>query len=203
MKLFTLVCAAVMVIGCSKGKDADKADTKGANATPAKTAAADTKKADAPKAKEAPKPAAAAAPAAPAAAPAADAVKDDGKVVTVALTGNDQMKYNLTEIKVAAGRTIKLNLTHVGKLAAAAMGHNFVLLKSGTDVAAFATKAVSAAATGYIPDSDKGSVLAHTKVIGGGESTSIEFPAPPAGTYDYICSFPGHYAIMRGKLIVQ
>ncbi len=141
---------------------------------------------------------------APAAAPkVADAVKDDGKVVTVNLTGNDAMKYNLTEINVPAGRTVKLTLKHVGKLAAAAMGHNFVLLKAGTDVTAFATKAASAAATGYIPASEAGSVLAKTKVIGGGQSDTIEFAAPAAGTYDYICTFPGHYAIMRGKLIVK
>jgi azurin len=40
-------------------------------------------------------------------------------------------------------------------------------------------------------------------MIGGGESTVIEFVAPEAGTYTYICSFPGHYAMMKGKLIVE
>ena len=188
MRLVIVCTLAVFSLACTKDKAATKADTK------AKPAA--EKKA------EAPKPAAEKPKAAPA-APAADAIKDDGKVVTVALTGNDQMKYNLSEIKVKAGRTIKLTLTHVGKMPAAAMGHNFILLKAGTDVAAFATKAVSAAATGYVPASEKGSVLAETKVVGGGESATIEFAAPPAGTYDYICSFPGHYAVMRGKLIVQ
>jgi azurin len=185
----TIVCAlALFALACTKSKAPEKAEKQAKPAV--------EKKAAAPKAAaEKPK-------AAPAAA-AADAVKDDGKVVTVALTGNDQMKYNLSEIKVKAGRTIKLTLTHVGKMPGAAMGHNFILLKAGTDVAGFATKAVSAAATGYVPASEKASVLAQTKVVGGGESASIEFPAPAVGTYDYICSFPGHYAVMRGKLIVQ
>ena len=116
MRLFVFVCTAVMVIGCSKGKEAEK---KALEAKPAKAAAAKAEKAAAPKVAEAPK---AAAPAPKPAAAPADAIKDDGKVVTVALTGNDQMKYNLTEIKVAAGRTVKVTLTHVGKLAAAAMG---------------------------------------------------------------------------------
>jgi azurin len=31
----------------------------------------------------------------------------------------------------------------------------------------------------------------------------IEFIAPEKGTYDYICSFPGHFAMMKGKLIVE
>ena len=136
-------------------------------------------------------------------APSNDAVKDDGKVVTVDLKGTDQMKYSLSEINVPAGRTVKLTLSHSGKLKANMMGHNFVLLKAGTDVAKFAQKAAVAKATGYLPPSEKGSVIANTKVIGGGESTSIEFSAPAPGTYDYICTFPGHYFIMKGKLIVK
>jgi len=39
--------------------------------------------------------------------------------------------------------------------------------------------------------------------VGGGESDTIEFEAPPEGEYDYICSFPGHYQQMQGKLVVS
>ncbi|MGD1893724.1 MAG: plastocyanin/azurin family copper-binding protein [Cyclobacteriaceae bacterium] len=46
-------------------------------------------------------------------------------------------------------------------------------------------------------------MIVHTKFIGGGESDTITFEAPSPGTYDYICSFPGHYALMQGKLIVE
>jgi len=187
MKFAIALMSLALFVGCGK-------------AEPPKEKAPETKaatKTAAPAAKPAPKPAP------KPAAPPADAVKDDGKVVTVALTGNDQMRFNLTEIKVAAGRTVKLTLTHVGKMPAAGMGHNFVLLKAGTDVQAFASKAIAAAATGYVPASEAGSVIASTKVIGGGESASIEFTAPAAGTYDFLCSFPGHYALMKGKFIVQ
>ena len=54
---------------------------------------------------------------------------------------------------------------------------------------------------GYIPEGDD--IIAHTKMIGGGESVEITFDAPAAGTYDYICPFPGHYGIMKGKFIVE
>ena len=186
MKIFSLLLGAVLILGCSGG---DKP-------TPAKTKPATTPT----KAKEASKPA-------PKPAPkkdvAKDAVKDDGSVVTVKLTGNDMMQYNLSEIKVKAGRTVKLTLTHVGTMEKAAMGHNFVLLKAGTDVAAFANKAMTATATDYIPASEKASVIAHTKTVGGGGSDTIEFAAPAPGTYDYFCSFPGHSSIMKGKLIVE
>ena len=121
-------------------------------------------------------------------------------VRTIILSSNDQMKFDKSEIRVKAGEKIKLTLKHTGKFPKNAMGHNFVLLAKGTDVAKFATAAMNAKATDYIPA--KGA-LAHTKMIGGGESTTIEFTVPAKGTYDFICSFPGHYAVMKGKFIVE
>lgn len=121
-------------------------------------------------------------------------------VRTIILNSNDQMKFDKTEIRVKAGEKIKLTLNHTGKLPKTAMGHNFVLLAKGTDIAKFATAAMDSKATQYIPA--KG-VLAHTKLIGGGESTTIEFTVPAKGVYDFICSFPGHYAMMKGKFIVE
>ena len=121
-------------------------------------------------------------------------------VRAIILTSNDQMKFDKTEIRAKAGEKIKLTLKHTGKFPKNAMGHNFVLLAKGTDVAKFATAAMNAKANDYIPA--KGA-LAHTKMIGGGESTTIEFTVPAKGTYDFICSFPGHYAVMKGKFIVE
>ena len=83
------------------------------------------------------------------------------------------------------------------------MGHNFVALKQGTDLNAFAQKAMTAKDNDYIPKSESASVIAHTKLIGGGESDTIEFTIAEKGTYDYICSFPGHFSMMKGKLIVE
>jgi azurin len=125
------------------------------------------------------------------------------KPVELILESTDAMQFTKKELKVKAGQTVKLTLKHTGKLAKAAMGHNFVLLAQGTDVAAFGQKAAQARDTEYIPKSEESKIIAHTKLIGGGESTSIEFKAPKKGTYTYICSFPGHYALMQGKLIVE
>jgi azurin len=143
------------------------------------------------------------APQAPPSEPTASTVVDDGQTVKIALSGSDQMQYSLSEIKVKAGRSVELTLTHSGKMPAAVMGHNFVLLHAGTDAAAFAREAMSAAATSYIPAAMQDAVLASTVVIGGGETTSVTFVAPAPGTYDYLCSFPGHASIMKGKLIVE
>lgn len=121
---------------------------------------------------------------------------------TVELTANDQMKYNLTEIRVKAGEEVTLTLKNIGTMPKESMGHNFLLLGGGTDVEAFAMKAMVAKDTEYVPAEMKSSVMASTKVVGPGESVTIKFTVP-AGTYDFICSFPGHYASMRGKLIAE
>ncbi|UJH91364.1 azurin [Antarcticibacterium sp. 1MA-6-2] len=126
----------------------------------------------------------------------------DSNVVEISLTANDQMQFGKNEIKVKAGQTVRLTLEHVGQMQENVMGHNFVLLKQGTNINEFGQAAAQAADNDYIPqNSDK--VIAHTEIIGGGETTTIEFTAPAAGTYDFICSFPGHYALMQGKFIVE
>lgn len=121
---------------------------------------------------------------------------------TLELEGNDQMQYNKTEFKVKAGEKVTLTLKHVGTIAKNAMGHNFVLLKPGTDLKAFDEKALTAKDTDYIPKSESASIIAHTKLLGGGESDTITFTVEK-GTYDFLCSFPGHASMMKGKLIAE
>lgn len=113
----------------------------------------------------------------------------------------DQMQFTKTELKAPAGPII-LTLKHTGKMDKAVMGHNLVILKPGTDITDFSIKSADAKATEFIPESEKSKVIAHTKLLGGGESDTIEFTLEK-GTYDYICSFPGHSSIMKGKLIVE
>lgn len=118
------------------------------------------------------------------------------------IESNDQMQYSLHELRAPAGK-ITLTLKHVGKMEKTVMGHNLVILTPGTDISDFTQKAVDAKDTDYIPASEKAKVIAHTKIIGGGESDTIEFTIDEKGTYDFICSFPGHVSIMKGKLIVE
>lgn len=125
----------------------------------------------------------------------------DATATVIELESNDKMQFNKAEIKVKAGQEVTLKLVHTGQMPKEAMGHNFVLLAQGTDLAEFAQEAMAAKETDYIPAGD--AVLAHTKVIGGGQSDEITFTAPAVGTYDFVCSFPGHYSIMKGKFIVE
>lgn len=127
----------------------------------------------------------------------------DQDVVEIRLNANDQMRFDKNEIRVKAGQTVRLTLEHVGQMPKNAMGHNFVLLEQGTDISEFGQAAAQSGTTEYIPEEYKDQVIANTRMLGGGESATIEFEAPEAGTYDFICSFPGHFALMQGKFIVE
>jgi len=118
---------------------------------------------------------------------------------TVELTANDQMKYDKIELHVKANEKVTLTLKNAGTMPKESMGHNFVLLKDGTDLASFAAEALSA--PDHIPVSNP-ALIAHTKLLGPGESDTIEFTVP-AGSYTYICSFPGHYMTMTGVLTAE
>ncbi len=127
-----------------------------------------------------------------------EAIAVDGKLE---ITSDDQMQYNKTVLKVKEGEEITLTLTHTGAFPKATMGHNLVILKQGVDIEAFTELSMDAVDTDYIPEGDD--IVAHTGLIGGGESSSVTFTAPEKGTYDFICTFPGHYGVMNGKFIVE
>lgn len=125
---------------------------------------------------------------------------------TIDLKADDAMKFDKTEVAVSSTcPTITINLTHVGKLPVTAMGHN-VVIAAGGDVQAVGTAGMSAGvAAEYVPANDA-RVIAHTKLVGGGESTTATFPGSAlkaGGDYAFFCSFPGHWAVMKGKLTVQ
>lgn len=135
--------------------------------------------------------------------PAATNEASDDAVANITITGNDQMKFDKDEIRVKAGQKVKLTLKHVGSMDKTVMGHNWTLLTKDADMAKVGQAAAEAADTDYIPAQYKDQIIVHTKMLGGGESDTIEFTAPEAGTYTFMCTFPGHYALMHGKLIVE
>ena len=114
------------------------------------------------------------------------------------------MTYSTKEVKVAGDCTeLKLTLKHVGKMPVSAMGHNLVLTKTEDFKAVAKAGGKTTAADNYVPKDDA-RVLAHTKLIGGGESDTITIPMDKfqkGGDYTFFCSFPGHWSVMKGKLI--
>ena len=127
------------------------------------------------------------------------------QVKSVNIEGLDKMRYSVEQITVSPGQKVKVTLKTVSNLPPAQMSHNFVLLKKDADPSAFINDGLGYPNNAYIDDSWSDEIIAKTKLLGAGESQTIEFTAPSEkGQYTYVCTFPGHFqAGMKGKLIVQ
>ena len=134
------------------------------------------------------------------------ATQSQAKTCDLAIEGNDAMQYNTKELTVEKGCTeVKLTLKHTGKAPKAAMGHNWVLTteKNKQDVINAGAKA--GPSKDYF-DMAGGKVLAHTKMVGGGESDSVTFKTSvlkKGESFVFVCTFPGHAGLMTGKLVVK
>ena len=124
----------------------------------------------------------------------------------VRISGNDALQFDLKTITVSkkACPQFRVVLRHSGKLPKAAMGHNWVLTRTA-DVDAVAKDGVAAGlANEYVKPRDP-RVIAASRLVGGGETTTVTVPTARldvGGDYMYVCTFPGHYAVMRGKFVV-
>lgn len=122
---------------------------------------------------------------------------------TVSLKGDDAMKFDLKEATVSAScPTITIELTHSGKLPVTAMGHNWVLSHASDEAGVVADGMKAGAANSYEKPGDS-RIIAHTKLIGAGESdtATINVAKLKAGEqYAFFCTFPGHAALMKGTL---
>lgn len=121
----------------------------------------------------------------------------------VDVESTDQMTFNTQAISVSKScKTFTVNLKHTGSLPKTAMGHNWVLSKTA-DMPGVATDGISAGPdASYLKAGDE-RVIAHTDLIGGGESTSVTFDVSKLAAgedYSFFCSFPGHYSLMKGSL---
>lgn len=138
------------------------------------------------------------------AAVAAPAMAADNCAATI--EANDMMQFNVKNVDVPKTcKSFAITLKHVGKMPKAAMGHN-VVVSNTADVTAVATDGAKAGpAADYVKANDA-RVLAHTKVIGGGESTTVQLDVSKLkadGKYSYFCSFPGHFSVMQGTLALK
>ena len=111
-------------------------------------------------------------------------------------TAGEQLQFAPANLSAAAG-DVKITF----KNGSGAQKHNWVLVKGGDDVA---QKVDEAAAAGGGETQAGGDVIAATKLLAGGEAGTASFTAPAAGTYTFLCTFPGHFvAGMKGTLTVS
>jgi azurin len=121
--------------------------------------------------------------------------------LTVNAIGNTMadMAFDTKEIKVKVGAKVIINLTNQGN--DPAMIHNLVVVKSGSEKDV-AMEGLNLKDQNYFNASNP-NVIAGSAMAEPGKTVTFEFTAPEAGTYTYICTYPGHWMKMQGTLIVE
>jgi azurin len=135
---------------------------------------------------------------APAPTPSASASANATTIEIAIASVGDTMAFDQTKLSVPTGARVHLTLTNKGTIAA--MTHNWVLVRPKTEAAVAAAGLAKGPSGGYLdvtPD-----VLASTSLAPPKGTVDVTFTAPAPGKYPYICTFPGHYVMMKGELTV-
>lgn len=119
------------------------------------------------------------------------------------IEGNDAMQFSKNSITVPQScKQFTVKLKHTGKLPKVAMGHNWVLTRT-PDYQGVAADGIPAGLDKNYVKTGDARVIAHTRIVGGGETDSVSFDTTKlkAGEpYTFFCSFPGHSGVMKGTL---
>jgi azurin len=207
-RITLLAASCVLLLGaCSKQEPAEETATPAAPATTAPAAAPPVPStAVAPAPTTTPPASSTAAAPAPATA-AAGSEKPPAVVKDCATTieATDAMQYNVGSITIPAScKKFAITLKHTGTMPATAMGHNVVIAKE-SDVPGITTDGIAAGASADYVKAGDTRVVAHTKVVGGGQTATLSFDPTKIkadGPYEFFCSFPGHVSMMHGTISV-
>ena len=124
----------------------------------------------------------------------------------VSIEASASMAYSTKEITVnKTCKEVNLTLKNAGTMPKAVMGHNLVISKKADMQAVLADGNTAGLAKNFVKENDD-RVIAHTAVIGGGESATVKFKTDKLNTKDafaFFCSFPGHAAVMNGVVKVN
>jgi azurin len=128
---------------------------------------------------------------------------EDNRATTIVIEiVPEMMKFDLASFKVKAGDKITLEIDNLD-----GMQHNLLIAKPGTlDIVGAAADAMlrdpKASEKFYVPEIPE--VLFATKMIGPQELYTLSFTAPTTpGQYPFLCTFPGHWRMMNGIMVVE
>ena len=115
----------------------------------------------------------------------------------------ERIMFDKATIRVKAGQPVKLTINNPD-----ATQHNLLILDKDTPVQEIGmaanemAKDPEAAKKHYIPKDKR--ILQHTRLLEPHSSQTLRFIAPKApGKYPYVCTFPGHWTVMKGVMIVR
>jgi len=120
------------------------------------------------------------------------------------IDSNDMMQFSAHELAVPTSCTdVEVTLRHAGQLPAKVMGHDWVLAKDSDKSAIVNAGMAAGLKHNFLPENDK-RIIAATKVVGGGESTTVKFSTAAllqGARYVFFCTVPGHSSVMHGKFL--
>lgn len=121
-----------------------------------------------------------------------------GPVVLSLGVNGDAFEFSSTLLSAPAGSEVLLTFNNSSVI----NQHNWVLVENGTKDAVAADGATAGADNAWVPPDD-GRVLVQSSLLDQGVTESIEFTAPAAGVYQFVCTFPGHAVTMFGEFIAN
>ncbi|MDX1561794.1 MAG: plastocyanin/azurin family copper-binding protein [Gammaproteobacteria bacterium] len=120
-----------------------------------------------------------------------------GSTITVGTLG-DELAYDVVEIRARAGSEITIDFVNYS----GGMPHNIVFVNADADINPVGLAALEASKTDYIPQDELERIFGYTAMAGPGETVSVTLRVPDErGSYPYICTYPGHFTVMQGRLI--
>ena len=119
-------------------------------------------------------------------------VSSEGLLLDVSVKGED-LEYDISEMSAPAGQEVTVQFRNISK----AQPHNWVLVQNGTKDDVTADGIESGEETDYVVPGDE-RVIAQTGLLQGKETGKVTFTVPPAGTYQFVCTFPAHNITMFG-----
>jgi azurin len=114
------------------------------------------------------------------------------------------MQFSAHELAVPTScSVVEVTLRHAGQLPAKVMGHDWVLAKDSDKSAIVNAGMAAGLKHNFLPENDR-RIIAATKVVGGGESTTVKFSTAAlvqGARYVFFCTVPGHSSVMHGKFL--
>lgn len=124
----------------------------------------------------------------------------------VEVTSSDQMRFDKSSFIIRKScSSVTLTLNNAGTFPKTVMGHNIVIVKK-SDVESVSQTSMAAGPAAEYVKADDPRILAHTKMLGGGEKDTISVDTKKLNSgeeYVFFCSFPGHRALMSGSVVVN
>jgi len=121
----------------------------------------------------------------------------------VTVNSTDMMTFDSKSIAISKScENFTVHLKHTGSLAKNVMGHNLVIAKTA-DMQSIATEAMAQGVDKDYLKADDPRIVAHTRMVGGGEEDSVTFEVKSLDSdtaYSFFCTFPGHAALMNGAV---